>query len=449
MSGPANSLNMVETGFQSFNGVSVFRGRTLTAGTGITISNGTGVAGDPTITASGSVPLSFNGDTGTATPALNTLNVKSTASAGSSTSFSGSGSTLSFNTTDAFFNTLIGASAGNALLSTANARNTGLGSNALQNLTTGFFNIGIGYFALNACTSGSNNVGIGNSALGGVVGQTFTDNTAVGFNAGSSLRSAGINNTIVGSGALASVTTGTDNIAIGYRAGLNLDTNDSNNIVIGNEGNIGPQNGLIKIGTTGIQNECYIAGIAGVTNSNNTLVTQNSSTGQLGATTAQFPNTAGTSGNVLTSDGTNWTSATAPGGGVLTATGTLTSAQIKALNASPVTVLAAPGAGRFYRMLWWTGKFTYGGSNVFVAGVGQTINVYLGTTLNQGSIIPNAEIVGTTTVYTWANGFASTIATTAENQPLNLYNSNATEISGNAANDNTVSYSITYQIMNI
>jgi hypothetical protein len=50
MTGLANDLNISETGFVSHNGAGIFHGRTLTAGTGITITNGTGVSGDPIIT---------------------------------------------------------------------------------------------------------------------------------------------------------------------------------------------------------------------------------------------------------------------------------------------------------------------------------------------------------------------------------------------------------------
>ena len=46
----ANSLNITEAGFQSFDGVSIFKGRTLTAGAGISITNGDGLSGNPIIT---------------------------------------------------------------------------------------------------------------------------------------------------------------------------------------------------------------------------------------------------------------------------------------------------------------------------------------------------------------------------------------------------------------
>jgi hypothetical protein len=51
---PGNSLNIKELGYQSFDGVSVFKGRTLTAGPGVSIINGDGVAGNTTISATGS-----------------------------------------------------------------------------------------------------------------------------------------------------------------------------------------------------------------------------------------------------------------------------------------------------------------------------------------------------------------------------------------------------------
>jgi len=51
--GPGNSLNISEAGFQSFDGVSVFHGRTLTPGAGVTITNGDGIAGNPVISLAG------------------------------------------------------------------------------------------------------------------------------------------------------------------------------------------------------------------------------------------------------------------------------------------------------------------------------------------------------------------------------------------------------------
>src|SRR6188508_345989 len=91
MTGPANSLNITQAGYVVFDGVSVFTGRTFQAGAGITLSNASGISGNTTITSSGSVPLSFTGNSGVAVPAANNLNV---ITANSTVKFVGSGSTL-------------------------------------------------------------------------------------------------------------------------------------------------------------------------------------------------------------------------------------------------------------------------------------------------------------------------------------------------------------------
>jgi len=49
----SNDLNISEAGMVSFDGTAIFHGRTLTAGTGITITNGNGVSGNPVISSSG------------------------------------------------------------------------------------------------------------------------------------------------------------------------------------------------------------------------------------------------------------------------------------------------------------------------------------------------------------------------------------------------------------
>jgi hypothetical protein len=69
---------------------------TLTPGTGITITNG---PGSITIDAMGSVAITFTEDSGSATPALNNLNILGTPSQGISTS--GSGSTVTLTVADA------------------------------------------------------------------------------------------------------------------------------------------------------------------------------------------------------------------------------------------------------------------------------------------------------------------------------------------------------------
>ena len=57
MPGTANDLNISEPGYVTFDGTSVFHGRTLQAGPGITITNPTGITGNTTISANNSIDL--------------------------------------------------------------------------------------------------------------------------------------------------------------------------------------------------------------------------------------------------------------------------------------------------------------------------------------------------------------------------------------------------------
>ncbi len=174
-------------------------------------------------------------------------------------------------------------------------------------------------------------------------------------------------------------------------------------------------------------------------------------------TTATYPNTSGSNGNLLTSDGTNWTSSTAPtGSGIITVTGSLTNAQIKALHATPIQVIAAPGSGSVIRVISGVGKMVYGGTNVFTAAASQTIALYFGagtTSLWVAPMLTNAMIVASATqiasITPTSLAFGSTVNSVIDNQAVYLYNPIATEITGNAANNNTVNWSISYQVITI
>jgi hypothetical protein len=48
-----NAINLSAAGMVAYDGAGTFSGRTLTAGSGVSISNGNGTAGNPTISASG------------------------------------------------------------------------------------------------------------------------------------------------------------------------------------------------------------------------------------------------------------------------------------------------------------------------------------------------------------------------------------------------------------
>ena len=88
-----NNLNIIQTGILAADGNGDFDGRTLTAGTGISIANGDGIGGNPTISGTATVPISFPTGSGTAIPAANAL----TFADGTGINMSGAGSTVTVN----------------------------------------------------------------------------------------------------------------------------------------------------------------------------------------------------------------------------------------------------------------------------------------------------------------------------------------------------------------
>lgn len=94
-----NSINLNDTGIAVYDGSGSFLGRTLTAGSGVSITNGNGVAGNPVISAGVTVPTTFTADSGTANPASNNINLFGGTN-GIDTSASGSTVTFNFDVTE-------------------------------------------------------------------------------------------------------------------------------------------------------------------------------------------------------------------------------------------------------------------------------------------------------------------------------------------------------------
>jgi hypothetical protein len=152
-------------------------------------------------------------------------------------------------------------------LNNSGYENTANGRAALYNNMGGEENTADGVQALNANTDGVQNTAVGYQAM-----FSTTGNFEVGFN-----------NTAVGWQALYSNTTGVGNIALGADAGYDITTGD-NKIDIFDSGKAS-DNGVIRIGTEGTQNDTFIAGIFGATAASGVAVYVNNS-GQLGTLTS-------------------------------------------------------------------------------------------------------------------------------------------------------------------
>jgi Chaperone of endosialidase len=152
-------------------------------------------------------------------------------------------------------------SGGVLLLHSDNNENFFSGPYAGNRTQNGIFNTADGYGALSANSSGSENTACGAIALPNNTSGSF--NTAVGYlallNNGS-----GNENTAIGYNALSvlgstSGAGGTNDIALGFEAGGGLNGDESFDIDVGNLGVAG-ENGIIRIGTPGVQTATYLSG---------------------------------------------------------------------------------------------------------------------------------------------------------------------------------------------
>jgi len=182
--------------------------------------------------------------------------------------------------------------------------NTGIGAGALQNLTTSDYNTLVGSQAGLILVSGSANCGCGYESLASLVSGSF--NTSIGYQ--TLLNCTGSNNTVLGS-----------------LSGGNYTGTESSNVLINNGGTIGESN-VMRLGTAGAQNSCFVSGITGVTVAASAPVGV-ASTGQLSS--LGF----GTAGQVLTSTGAASSPQWQNGASILTITSVNNAA-------SPYTVLS-------------------------------------------------------------------------------------------------------------
>ncbi len=216
----------------------------------------------------------------------------------------------------------------------SNSNNTAFGSLALaSNHPTAEKNSAIGKFALNSNSTGLNNTGLGYFAgKSNIVG---SNNTSIG--AFAMENSTGSDNTAIGSEAMKNTTSGSDNTAIGKNS-LSTNVSGNKNTVLGS---------TADVASGGLSNATAI-GYGAIASANNTIQLGNASitnvktNGTITAGVITYPKTAGSSMQVLTTNGTGTASwlfvdagtLTGPTlkstvtGSSLTSVGTLTSATI-------------------------------------------------------------------------------------------------------------------------
>lgn len=204
----------------------------------------------------------IDGDVGFVSGAVVSFNA--TPSAGSTIQFSGSGTTMLFEVTDADANTIMGNNAGNALISGSD--NTSFGAGNLVSITSGNENSAFGDSVLIALEDGSGNTALGQLALFELI--DGNDNTVIGSSSGGSYTGSESNNIILG-------------------ASINGTTGESNTLRIGASTGTGQ----------GQLDQSFIHGIRGIVQATADQVLINDSAGQI------ISIAAGTTGQVLTSQG--------------------------------------------------------------------------------------------------------------------------------------------------
>ena len=325
----------------------------------------------------GSGISTIDGDSGSVTGSTIDLYANSgSASCGSSVSFTAASATeMDLVVTDTNFNTLVGQNTGSVTAVNGSA-NTGFGYAVLSGLngsiTQGNENTGFGYASCNACSTGNSNTGVGYYTL--LSNATGIANVAVG--AGSlGQATAGNYNTGIGANSLGSLGTGSNNLAIGYSSGNSYSGSESSNIIIGHNG-VPLDSNVIRIGTqgssTGEQDECFIAGIAGSTGTSSAVVVGlDTSVGQLLQTTI----TAGSNITVTPGAGTITIAATGGGSGITTIDGDSGSA-----TGSTINLLATSNAG----------------SSVSFSASGSTVNLNVTNATNTliGLLTGNSSLSG-------------------------------------------------------
>jgi hypothetical protein len=126
----------------------------------------------------------------------------------------------------------------------------------------------------------------------------------------------------------------------------------------------------------------------------------------------------------------------------------LTSAQVKALRATPIAVVPAPGGGKALEFVSALLQLNYG-TSVFSGPQNLAVKYKDGASAQVSQNVTGTGFMDQSgDMVTSAAAKVDAIATraVAENQPLVLHNVGASEIAGNAANDNLLHVKVLYRV---
>lgn len=133
---------------------------------------------------------------------------------------------------------------------------------------------------------------------------------------------------------------------------------------------------------------------------------------------------------------------------IITETTVLTSAQVKALRATPIAITAAPGADKFIQFIGATLVLDYG-SNAFTESTDNLVIEYETSGVDATAAITSSGFLTATADTLTVVApllIAGAAASSFNGKKLMLKNSGDGEIAGNAANDSTVTVHVTYAV---
>jgi carbonic anhydrase/acetyltransferase-like protein (isoleucine patch superfamily) len=216
--------------------------------------------------------------------------------------------------------TVNGMTIGSGKINSTATLNTIVGEYALNRTSAnrGTDNTAIGYKAMGNESASTTSAGTKNTAVGSwtLVGNSGQENSAVGVGAMEQNQN-GSQNTAMGGRALTANSTGSNNTAVGYNS-LKSNSSGTKNTTIGSEANVasGTLTNATAIGYGAIVSANNTIQLGADGTNSTTAITNVKTSGTITAGAITYPNTAGTNGQVLTSNGSGTASWAAASGGV-------------------------------------------------------------------------------------------------------------------------------------